>query len=147
MEDASQAPTRTLTLADIKAAPDTSAVPPQRVDVPEWGGAVYVKLMTGLEKERYVKSIRRTVGRGRKRRERVELEHSGAALVVATLCDEHGVLLATAADIPALSAKSAVALQRVIDAAATLNGLDDDAEEEAGNASASETETSGSSSV
>lgn len=127
----------------IRAAQDLAA--PVPVSVPEWGETVYVKAMTGLQKEKYVESIRKVTGAGKKQKVEMVLQQSGARLVVQTCCDEHGALLFTAEDVEWLAQKSAIALQRVIDAASKLNGLGDDAEDDAKNDSASETAIDGSS--
>jgi hypothetical protein len=125
---------KTLGRDDILSADDIRI---EQVDVPEWGGTVYIRTLTGLQRERYVESIRRTVGHGKKQSVEIVLQQSGAKLAAQTLCDESGKLLFTEADIPALARKSARALQRVIDASARLNGLDDEAENDAKNDSAS----------
>jgi hypothetical protein len=51
--------------------------------------------------------------------------------VALAACDDAGAPLFAEADIPALESKSGVALQRVFDAAAALNGLTTDAAEQA----------------
>lgn len=107
------------------------------VPVPEWGGIVHIRTLTGLQREEYVESIRKVTGQGRKQSVEIVLQRSGAKLAAQTICDETGKLLFSKADIPALAAKSAKALQRVIDAAAKLNGIDDEAEENAKNDSVS----------
>lgn len=111
----------------------------RRVPVPEWGGAVYVRSMSSGEKEKYISSVRRRVGKGRNVSEEIVLEESSAKLAQQTLCDKNGTLLFSAAQVKLLSARSAKAMQRVVDAAAELNGLDEDAEEQAKNDSARQT--------
>lgn len=140
----SDQPAPVVSLRDrIRAKQDLAT--PEPVEVPEWGETVYVKAMTGLQKEKYVESIRKVTGAGKKQKVEMVLQQSGARLVVQTCCDADGVLLFTPADVAWLSEKSAVALQRVIDAASRLNGLNDEAEDDAKNDSASATATDGSS--
>jgi hypothetical protein len=129
------------------AAPDTSRaltgddilnlndVVVERVDVPEWGGHVFVRTLSAEAKEQYIESIRRITGRGKKQNVEIILEKSSAKLAAQTMCKEDGTLLwpnGSMATIDRLAARSAKALSRVVDAAAKLNGLADDSEEEAG---------------
>lgn len=111
----------------------------KRIAVPEWGGAIYVRSMSSSEKEKYIASVRRKVGKGRNASEEIVLEESSAKLVQQTACDKRGVLLFSAAQVKVLAGKSAKAMQRVVDAAAELNGLDDEAEAESKNDSARQT--------
>lgn len=126
-----------LTAELILAAQDIVVKP---VDVPEWGGRVYVRGLSGTAKERYLDSLRVIEGRGRKQNIKVNLIEAGAKLLVETLCDKQGTLLFTRFQIDALGKKSSKALQRCIDAASELNGLADDSEDDAGNASGSTTD-------
>jgi hypothetical protein len=119
-----------LTAQDILAVQDIKVVP---VDVPEWGGRVYVRSMSGTTRERYVESIREIKGKGKKQEIKILLIESGAKLAQQTMCDKDGNLLFTPQQVRELGEKSSAALQRVIDKAAELNGLSDDAEEDAKN--------------
>jgi hypothetical protein len=129
---------RALTAQDILNLSDSRI---ERVEVPEWGGHVYVRSLSGTERERYIESIRELRGRGRKQDYKIILAESGAKLAVRTMCDEKGNLMFTAADVKKLGEKSSKALQRVIDVAGKLNGLDDESEEEAKNDSPGATAT------
>lgn len=115
--------------------------------VPEWGpgAAVYVRTLSAIEKEKYIASIRQEVGRGRKKDVKVLLEQSSAKLLIRTVCDESGAPIFTEHDIEWLGQQDTRAIDRIQKVAARLNGLDDDAEEEAKNASASATATGDSS--
>ena len=125
---------KALTRDDILNAEDIRI---EVVQVPEWGGIVHIRTLTGLQREKYVESIRKVTGHGKKQSVEIVLQKSGAKLAAQTICDEKGKLLFSEADIPALANKSSKALQRVIDASARLNGLDEEAEEEAKNELAS----------
>lgn len=105
----------------------------KRVAVPEWGGAIYVRSMSSGEKERYIKSVRRKIVSGANITEEVVLEESSARLAQMTICNKAGELMFNQAQIKVLTGKSAKAMQRVVDAAAELNGLDEAAENEAKN--------------
>lgn len=89
------------------------------VPVPEWGGDVYVKGMTGAERDKFESSIIK--GRG----EDAEVNYTNmrSKLASLTICDETGKRLFTENDVQALSQKSASALQRVFIVAQRLSGI------------------------
>lgn len=89
------------------------------VEVPEWGGEVFVATMTGEARDAWEQSL--VVADGGKAR--ASMENIRARLVVATACDENGNRLFTEKDIPALGRKSAGALERICRVAQRLNGL------------------------
>jgi hypothetical protein len=105
----------------------------ERVEVPEWGGHIYVRTIAGTEREKYIESIREVVRKGKKQEVNIILAESGAKLLQKTLCDKNGALIFSENDISALGQKSSKALQRCIDASAEINGLSEDAMEEAKN--------------
>jgi hypothetical protein len=102
----------------------------REVDVPEWGGSVLVRGLTGRERDAYETSLtteRQTkagVQRG------VDLDNVRAKLIARCVVDEDGQRLFKDQDIAALGAKSAVALNRVYDVALELSGLTDESQEE-----------------
>lgn len=126
-----------LTAEDILNVKDITV---ERVEVPEWGGHIYVRAMSGITRERYVKNLRKIVGHGKNRTEEFIIEKSSAKLAMQTICDANGKLLFENKPevIDQLAEKSSKALQRVVDAAARLNGLSDEAEAEAKNESESQ---------
>lgn len=91
----------------------------EEVDVPEWGGTVFVKGMTGTERDLFETSIVETKGKNT----RVNMRNIRAKLVVHSACDAEGGLLFTIKDVDALGKKSAAALQRVFDKASQLSGI------------------------
>lgn len=96
------------TLRDqILAADDLKVI---AVDVPEWGCTVHVRTMSGGERDAF-----------EERQQRDPFKDIRARLAVLTVCDEEGNLLFTDADIPALTKKSAAALDRIFAAATKLN--------------------------
>lgn len=108
------------------------------VEVPEWGGAVYVRALTGTERDAFEQSMieMRTVRRGRREEtvRELRLQNLRARLCAMTICDENGNRLFTDADIQLLGQKSASALNRVFEVAQRLSGLrDEDVEELVGN--------------
>lgn len=101
-------------------------LPVEVVSVPEWGGDVGVRMMTGAERDRFEQAMAAAKGRS--------VENVRAGLVVVCCCDASGARLFTDADVAALGGKSAAALSRVFDAALKLNRLSDgDVQELAGN--------------
>jgi len=84
------------------------------VDVPEWGGTVRVRTMTGADRQAFYKQTTSKDGTPKNMLE---------FLIVATVVDDKGEQLFTVADVSALAAKSSLALQRVWDKAAEINGL------------------------
>lgn len=89
----------------------------ERVDVPEWGGFVYVAVMSGTEKDGFESSL---LVSGR-----ATLENARAKLAARCVVDEQGQRLFTDEDIDALGAKSGVALERVSRIAQRLNRMTD----------------------
>jgi hypothetical protein len=84
----------------------------EEVDVPEWSGSVYVREMTGLERDRF---------------EVVLIEGKRAnfrALIAAfTVCDEDGQRIFTEADAKALAGQPASAMDRISTVALRLNAI------------------------
>lgn len=108
------------------------------VEVKEWGGAVYVRALTGAERDAFEQSLveERVVGRGRRQEttRTVNMRNARAKLCALTICDEDGNRLFSDADVKELGRKSAAALTRVYEVAARLSGLtDEDMEELTGN--------------
>lgn len=92
------------------------------VEVPEWSGSVYVKGMTGSERDKWESDL---VRRGKKGEQIVDLSDVRAKLCSMTICDESGKRLFKERDVLALSKKSAAALQRVYEVAQELSGITD----------------------
>ncbi len=84
----------------------------EEVDVPEWGGSVLVRTMTGAERDRMESEFlaERTT-------------NVRARLAAVVLCDEAGRRLFSDQDIALLGAKSGAALDRVFAVAMHLNGM------------------------
>jgi hypothetical protein len=99
-----------LTRAQILNAYD---LPLKEVQVPEWDGKVFVRMMTAGERDAFEAAQQG----GNPHRD------LRARLAVATVCDDGGQPLFTADDVAALSGKSARALDRIFAAAAKHNGI------------------------
>ncbi len=98
----------------------------EEVDVTEWGGSVYVKGMTGAERDKFEVSIVKTRGK----QASVNMQNIRAKLAAQSICDKDGKRLFTMKDVNALGEKSAAALQRVFNVAQRLSGISDDDLEE-----------------
>jgi len=101
-----------LTKDDILRADD---LPREEVDVPEWGGAVFVRTMAGVERDAFEQSIADESGRN--------LTNLRARLAVLTVVDADGARIFADADADALGKKSAAGLSRIFDVAQRLNAL------------------------
>jgi len=97
-------------------------LPTEDVEVPEWGGAVRVRTLTGAQRDAFEAEIVTTNGRKVER----NTYNIRAKLVAAAVVGEDGKLLFSRADVEALGAKSAAALDRVFDAASRLSGISDE---------------------
>ena len=104
---------------DILGADDIQT---EAVEVPEWGGTVLVKGMTGAERDRFEVAMISDPGKSTK----VNLSDMRAKLCSLTIVNENGKLLFTPADIKELTKKSASALQRVFEVARELSGIGED---------------------
>lgn len=107
----------------ILSAPDLATID---VDVPEWGGTVRLKTMTGAERDAFENEIVQQKKSGT----RVNLLNVRARLLSRVIVDEHGAPLFSRHDIEALGQKSSRALDRLADAAGKLNAINDEDLEE-----------------
>lgn len=87
-------------------------------DVPGWGGSVYVRGMTGTERDAFEVSLRNSDNS-------LNLANIRAKMLVKVICDETGKRIFNDADIPALAHKSAAALDFLFKVAQRLSGLAD----------------------
>ena len=104
-----------LSKENILAAND---LPLECIAVPEWGGDVMVRTMTGADRDAFEASLIGKEGR---------MENVRARLVSLTLCDAAGTRIFTDAEVAALGNKSARALDRVFTVAQRINGIGTDA--------------------
>ena len=128
-----------LTREQILGAADIQT---EEVHVPEWGGTVLVRGLTGAERDRFEMSMGE-VTQGKRVQWRVQ--NIRARLCVLAIVDETGKQVFTQADVPMLTEKSAAALDRVFSVASRLSGLSDqDMEELAKNLQSGPSDDSGS---
>lgn len=90
----------------------------ERVECPEWGGHVFVRSISGFERDLFEQSFVDSKG---KRKEVVENIRAG--LAARTVCDAEGKRLFSDKDIAALGKKSAAALDRIFEVSQRLSGL------------------------
>ena len=113
----------------------------EEVEVPEWGGSVLVKSLTGAERDSFEQSI--LIKRGD--RYDANMSMVRAKLAAVSIVDEEGQRLFGDGDIKALAAKNAAALDRIFTVASRLSGISaDDADELAKNSPAAQNGGSGS---
>jgi len=102
----------------IKQASDIQT---QDIEVPEWGGVVRLKSLTGAERDRFEAGV----VRGQGRNTTVNMKNLRAKLVAQSAIAEDGSPLFSEDDVKWLGEKSAKALNRLFNAAQSLSGLSD----------------------
>lgn len=109
------------------------------VPVPQLGGSVRIRVLSGAARDAFNEYIRPADG------EKKPSSAGGAALLVATCIDESGEPMFTMEDIERIRAKSAAALDILAAAAMRINGMGAAAVSEAvKNSASSQSEDSGS---
>ena len=123
-----------LTKDSILSASD---LPTEEVPVPEWGGSVFIRTMSGAERDAFEQSIieGNAAKKGKTPKgDEPKMVNVRAKLAVRVLVDDKGVRLFTDADAGILGSKSGKALDRVFEVAQRLCGIGDkDIEELEGN--------------
>ena len=122
----------------IRAASDITT---ETVEVPEWGGSVLVRGLTGAQRDRFEAGMVEM----RKGKLAPKLSNVRAQLVALSLVDEQGQRMFSQDDVEMLGNKSCAALQRIWDVARRLSGLsDEDVEELTKNSESDQSDDSGS---
>lgn len=125
-----------LTRDQILAADDLKR---ETIEVPEWGGEVIVRSLTGAERDAFEDSVVKQRGKSRE----LNLRNARARLVSLSLIDEAGNKLFTDKDVDLLGRKSAAGLDRVFAAAQRLSGLtEQDLDELAKNSESGQSDSS-----
>lgn len=114
---------RLLSKDDILSVED---MPKESVDVPEWGGMVYVRSMSASERDAFEQSVSLGSNGSIAR----NLNNIRARLAVLCLCDESGARMFEDSEAETLGRKSAAALDRIFEVARRLNALTDSDVEE-----------------
>lgn len=98
----------------------------EKVHVKEWKGDVYVRSLTGEERDRFEQSNLVKEGKSLE----VRLFNVRAKLVALAMCDEHGNSILDEGDAVWLGGKSAGAISTLYDVAARLSGISKESIEE-----------------
>jgi len=105
-----------ITKADIVAFNDLKS---EVIEVPEWGGSVTIRRMTGGERDAYEADIFESKGA----QLQLKRENFRAKLIARCLVDDNGERMFSDGEIAALSKKSAAALDRLFAACQRINGM------------------------
>jgi hypothetical protein len=100
-----------LSKAKILAANDTKL---EKVHVPEWGDDVYIKTLSGTERDLFEEAYSSE-----------KMKNFRSRFLVLTLADDSGARLFTDAEVEQLSTKSAFVLNRLFEKAWSLNAFRD----------------------
>lgn len=96
----------------------------ERVEIKEWGGEVYVRTITGQERDWLDASMFDDDGKPRSVGERLQ-NYRGRLVALAT-CKADGSSIFSLADAEALGKKSVKALDRIVEVAQRLNAITDE---------------------
>lgn len=108
-----------LNKAKILAAKDVKLS--EAVPVPEWGGDVFIKTLSGTERDFFEESYSQN-----------KMKAFRARFLVLTLCDENGERLFGDNEVDSLSGKSSTVLNRLFEKAWDHNAFTNDAVESLG---------------
>ena len=101
----------------------------KQVDLDD-GNYVFVKEMTGHERDSFEKSLYVVTGEGKNSKVTTKLDDFRAKLAVCTVCDEKGELLLAFSDYPKLAKSiSARNLEKIVNEAQSLNKISEDDKE------------------
>lgn len=92
----------------------------ERVPAPEWGGDVYVRSMTGTERDKFEAT---TLVKDKGGTYEVQMENLRARLVIMTACDEKGELIFSPKDAHEVGKHNAAVVSRLYDVATRLSGI------------------------
>lgn len=94
-------------------------LPHEDVEIPEWGGTVRVRALTGTERDVFEGNMIERRGKSTK----MNLRNIRAKLVALTVVDGEGKRLFSDNDVEALGKKSALALNKIFEVAQRLSGI------------------------
>ena len=114
-----------LSKAKILAANDVKLDGP--VPVPEWGGEVFIKTLSGTERDAFEESYASD-----------KMRNFRSRFLVLTLSDENGARLFSDSEVDQLGGKSAIVINRLFDKAWSINALRAEDVEELGKDSPSD---------
>lgn len=111
-----------LSKSKILAAKDVKLS--EAIPVPEWGGEVFIKTLSGTERDAFEDAYSES-----------RMKQFRVRFLVLTLCDDSGERLFADGDIDALGKKNSVVINRLFDTAWKHNALTPEAVETLGNGS------------
>lgn len=115
-----------MAVLDRKKILEANDLTSKTVPVPEWGGEVIIKMMTGTERDLFEDSL--FEGRGKDRKS--NYKNLRAKLLSMCLVGEDGKRIFSDKDVDSLGNKSAKSLDKLYTLAAELNGIGAKEEEE-----------------
>ena len=95
---------------------EANDLPKKEVKVPEWNGSVFIRTLTGEERDRFEADYAEM-------KEKKAIGNFRAKFLALAICDEEGKPLFTQEDVNSLGKKSARALQRLFNIATTMSGI------------------------
>ena len=123
-----------LTKEDIFKADD---LPTKDMDIPEWGGAITIRTLTGTERDEWESAF--------VNQDKINIRGLKARLVQLTVMNGDGQLMFTKAELQKINGKSASVIDRIFQVSQRLSGLTkEDAEELVENSGTAPTDASGS---
>lgn len=99
-------------------------LPKELVPVPEWGGDVWVRTLSGKDRDAFELFVGNAHAAGK------DPQNIRARLASMSICDESGARMFGDIDLIALGNKNGKALSRIVDACERLSGLGDKAIED-----------------
>jgi len=106
-----------ITKESIKSQQDVKI---EKVEIPEWNDFIYVKSMSGKERDQFENEM---YSRGENGEMVSNLENLRARMIVLTACDDKGNRIFKDADAEWLGEKNAAALNRIFNKANELSGF------------------------
>ncbi len=91
---------------------ESNDLPKKEIQVPEWGGSIFIRTLTGTERDNFEISVSNN-----------NLKNVRARMAVLCIVDEAGERLFEDKDAVELGKKSSAALSKIFDEAAEMNGL------------------------
>ena len=102
-----------LTKEDVFKAKDLII---EKMDLPEWGGYLFIRVISGRERDQFEKSVQNKKGE-------IEFTNFRSRFAALVLCDDEGNRIFQEVDIAELSKKSSAALDRILDKGMKINGM------------------------
>lgn len=99
---------------------DADDLKTEDVSVPEWGGSVRLRTLTGGERDKFEAD---SMSLNKKGNPQMNLINMRARLVALCAIDDAGARMFADSEVTKLGSKSAMAINRLFDAARKLNGM------------------------